>query len=250
MKYTTAIMTTLTFLVVSACGHEAGRDLVGPTPHESSGAVAETGSGSIQASLMKTSVDVKGVTLPPAGFPFSPAAVITESGRGYSIMRRSDSTVKHTIQVWGLEPGHVYIYAAVVFNHPQYCVTPDHRFLDEPGPCSAFGPLMPGDGANPDVAMSVIPATAKVASKHGRVRFDVDLGELTPAFGPGLLDPHGAYIGLGLVDKGLPLPEGHPLRFVQFNVVYGGCANLPIPPPLQGPLDCGSGDAVVQHHLP
>jgi len=248
MKCTTAITTALTFLVVSACGDEPGGELVGPASPPSPGEVSEMAHGRIQPS--QTTVDVKGVTLPPAGFPFSPGAVITERGRGYSIMRRSEGTVRHQIHVWGLEPGHVYIYGAVVFNHPQHCAVPDHRYLDQPGPCSAFGPLMPGDGANPDVAFSVIPATARVASKHGRVRFDVDLGALTPAIGPGLLDPRGAYIAIGLVDKGLPLPEGHPLRFVQFNVIYGGCAGLPIPPPLQGPLDCGHGDAVIQHHLP
>lgn len=239
MKHKTAVLATATLLVACACGGEPAGDLVAPVPH-----------GSLEAVRRGVDVDKKGVTLPPPGFPFSPEAVITESGRGYSIMRRSDGTVKHTIHVWGLEPGHVYVYTAAVFNRPGFCAAPDYRYLDQPGPCSSFGPLMPGDAANPDVAFSVIPASGRIASKHGRVRFDVDLGALTPALGPGLLNPRGAYIGVGLVDKGLPLAEDHPLRFAQFNTTYGGCAGLPIPPPLQGPLDCGEGDGVIQHHLP
>lgn len=192
-------------------------------------------------------INIQPVLIPPPTFPLFDDDFITEEGEGYSILlrKRPKNEAHNMVKVRNITPGHVYVFSAVVFNHPEFCVEGEDRF-PEAGPCKANGPSDRRDGAIPEVEFWVATFPGKV-SKNGHVRFAIDLGEDTPSeviVGPGLTNPLGAVISNGVMDKGPELPEGDPLRWAQFHTLKGGCQG----PPSFGPLPCSW--VHVAQHLP
>lgn len=132
----------------------------------------------------------------------------------------------------------------VAFNYPEHCRTGSTQF-PEPSPCWSAGAGNPVDGAIPEASHFVAAFGAKVAESD-RVQFVVDLMQDTPTevfHGSGLTNPSGAWIAVGVLDKGPALPDTDPLRAAQFDSIRGACEG----PPSFGPLRCEF--AGVQQHL-
>jgi hypothetical protein len=90
-------------------------------------------------------------------------------------------------------------------------------------------------------ASSLVGRTRK-SSFSVNLSADEPLQQLAPG-GLGLVNPLGAVISIGVMDKG-PLAPERPLREAQMNTVWGGCEG---PPPF-GPLACRM--VAVAQHLP
>lgn len=220
MTRTTALPIALIVLLPTACGSEA---LPGPPDPV---------------------VDARGILVPPADYPRSDAAVVTESGPGTSTIVRTAEGATAELALEAQTPGNVLVYGTIIFNHPEYCVEGEDR-LPEPGPCRGNGPLDPRDGSIPEVQVSADAWASLVVGADGRATFDIDLSHAVPLQrindGPGLTEPQGAVIFVWVMDKGPAVEEG-PLRAAQMNSMYGGCQG----PPAMGELPC-RGVAVVQH---
>lgn len=210
--------------------------------------VAELAGVTTPQSILRVrgSVDIKPLLIPSPGFPANEDP-ITETADGFTTLIRGNTgnRARNIIRLGGLTPGHVYLYELAAFNHPEFCVHGRTQF-PEPSPCWSQGPTNLLDGTIPEADYYVAAYRAKVA-RTTRLRFAVDLvgDEPTEIFlGTGLTNPSGAFIAVGILDKGPELPEGHPLRSAQFNSIRGGCQG----PPFFGPLTCEF--AGVQQHLP
>ena len=183
-----------------------------------------------------TVVDMKDVLIPPPGFPVRDDAYITEVGKGFSKLTRRTDGATVDVQVMDQPAGHVQVFYTVIFNYPEYCREPDDRF-PETSPCSANGAADRRDGLIPEVQFSIETWAYDVVGRNGKSTFRVDLSNDAPlenfAGGPGLVNPRGAVIGTGVMDKGPLAPEG-PLREMQTQTLFGGCQG----PPAFGPLPC------------
>lgn len=172
---------------------------------------------------------------------------IVDPANGHSVLIRNaeSNQVLNLVEVSGVTPGHVYLYEIVAFNHPEHCRHGSTQF-PEPSPCWSAGAENLVDGAIPEAGHFVAAFGAKVAESD-RVDFVFDLTQDTPTevfHGSGLTNPMGAWIAVGVLDKGPELPDTDTLRTAQFNSIRGGCQG----PPFFGPLRCEF--VGVQQHLP
>lgn len=135
-------------------------------------------------------------------------ALTPVAGASASLSRQSKgvSLDLHTLE---LPPGHAVTVWWFVFNHPESCT---HGF--------GFGQCGPGDlapyGGDPAVNSSVAYAAGTTVGGAGRAGFDAHLktNDTTgAAFGPGLANPTGAEIHVGLRDDGT---DGQPGGYIQF----------------------------------
>lgn len=225
MKSRSILPTALALLLGTGCVSGNSEPVTGPPA-----------AGPQLSTAAATVVDIQDILVPPPGFPQSDLPFV-ETAQGRSRVKRSadgaaaDAVVKDQI------PGHVQVYYTVIFNYPEYCQEPDDRF-PETSPCTANGPIDRRDGLIPEVQFSVDVWTSTVVGENRKSTFTVDLSGDTPlqrlvADGPGLVNPLGAVIDVGVLDKGL-LASAGPLREAQLNTLYGGCQG----PPSFGPLSC------------
>jgi len=190
--------------------------------------------------------EVRELMIPPAGFPVSTDPII-DVAEGHSVLIRSagSNQVLNLVEVSGVTPGHVYLYEIVAFNHPEHCRQGSNQF-PEPSPCWSAGAGNPIDGSIEEAGHFVAAYGAKVA-RSNRVDFVFDLMNDRPTevyHGSGLTNAVGAWIAVGVLDKGPELPKTDSLRNAQFNSIRGGCQG----PPFFGPLRCEF--VGVQQHLP
>ena len=147
------------------------------------------------AAAATTSVYLVGTGTPVAGA----TASLDRQAKGVDMgLRTLDLPAGHVVTVWWF-----------VFNHPEYCT---HGF--------GFGQCGPNDlapnGGDPSVTSSMVYATATTVGGAGRAGFDAHLKTnvaTRAVFGPGLVNPIGAEIHIGLRDDGL---DGQPGPFIQF----------------------------------
>lgn len=190
--------------------------------------------------------DVRPLLVPPEGFPVSTEPMV-ETADGHSVLIRSPGSgeILSLVEVFGVTPGHVYLFEIVAFNHPEHCRHGSTQF-PEPSPCWSAGAENPVDGDIPEAGHFVAAYGARVAQSD-RVAFAFDLMRDTPTevfHGTSLTNPAGAWIAVGVLDKGPALPVGDSLRAAQFNSIRGACRG----PPSYGPLRCEF--VGVQQHLP
>ena len=185
----------------------------------------------------KRRVSVQPYALVPAQcFPGCPE-IARDRARGQDVLiRRRGTAINYVRVAENVTPGNVYVYAMTPFNNPEHCAFKEDRFLGVPYPCRANGPLDRLDGLDPATGFYVGTYGGHVAEKR-QVRFRVDAVRDTPTeviVGSGVTNPAGMMFYGGVMDKGPALPEGHPLRWAQFNTLKGGCQG----PPAFGPLPC------------
>lgn len=232
MHHRSSLLITLTLLLLAACDAD-------PL------AVAQPAPELDTASDKTTAVEKQSLWIPPPGWPVLDNAYVTEPAEGHSRLKRRTVGATIDVEVKNQTPGHVQMAYSVIFNHPEFCREPDDRMPD-PSPCSANGAADRRDGLIPEVRFSVDTWAHTVVGKNRKTMFRVDFGRDTPierfSGGPGLVNPEGALIGIGVMDKGPLAPEG-PLRTVQTSTLFGGCQG----PPAFGPLPCKL-VAVAQHH--
>ena len=190
--------------------------------------------------------DVRRLLIPPEGFPVNPDPIV-DPANGHSVLIRSAGSgeVLSLVEVSGVRPGHVYLFEIVAFNHPEHCRQGSTQF-PEPSPCWSAGAENLVDGRIPEAGHFVAAYGAQVA-RGDRVAFAFDLMRDTPTevfHGSGLMNPAGAWIAVGVLDKGPARPVDDSLRDAQFNSIRGGCEG----PPFFGPLRCEF--VGVQQHLP
>lgn len=233
---------TLASVLLLGCRSAAVRD---PQPQEYAG--DSEGAGLKTALLEGDAVfDVRRLLVPPARFPVSTDPIV-DPANGHSVLIRSPASgeVLSLVEVSGVTPGHVYLYEIVAFNHPEHCRHGSTQF-PEPSPCWSAGAENPVDGKIPEAGHFVAAYGAQVArSDHVAFAFDLMRDTPTEVFhGSALTNPVGAWIAVGVLDKGPALPVGDTLRNAQFNSIRGGCQG----PPFFGPLRCEF--VGVQQHLP
>ena len=115
-----------------------------------------------------------------------------------STLLRKASGVEMEVKTQELAPDHAVTVWWFVFNHPERCSHGTELGRCGPGDLAPFG----GD---PSVETSLVYATGASVAESGRASFAAGLAANDAAgaiFGPGLTNPFGAEIHLGLRDHG------------------------------------------------
>lgn len=229
----------LAALLTSACGTDLSGPEVAPIaePPEWALSAAEGGEFGSWRGSWRRRVSVQPYALVPSPcFPGCPD-IARDRTRGRDVLVRRQGTAINQVRVVdNITPGNVYVYVMSPFNHPEHCEYTEDRFLGVPYPCRANGPLDRLDGLDPATGFYVGTYGGHVARK-ARVHFRVDAVRDMPTeviVGAGVTNAAGMMFYGGVMDKGPALPEGHPLRWAQFNTLKGGCQG----PPAFGPLPC------------
>ena len=238
-----AVLGIITLMFASGC-QDGGAP--GPDPRGPDSEPGRVDGLEIALARESAAFAVRDLLVPPRGFPVATDPIL-ELADGHSVLIRAPEGghVFNLVEISGVTPGHVYLYEVVAFNHPEHCQHGSSQF-PEPSPCWSAGAENLVDGAIPETGHFVAAFGAKVAESE-RVTFAFDLMQDVPTdifHGTALTNPAGAWIAVGILDKGPELPESDPLRVAQFESIRGGCQG----PPTFGPLRCEFAGA--QQHLP